>query len=161
MGKYKILWLMCAAVAFVQIALGVVIHYELPGWDERNAFGGMFGAVNTLFSGFAFCGVIYAIILQRKELELQREELKATREELSLHRGELARSSSAQVEQAELMYRAAKINATSTRLQIASTMYINQRDIPKGSLNGYGDTSYNSRDELRNAYKELLELSKY
>lgn len=42
----------------------------------------MFGPVNALFSGFAFCGVIVAILLQRQELTLQREELSHTREEI-------------------------------------------------------------------------------
>jgi hypothetical protein len=35
-----------------------------------------------LFSGLAFTGVIYAILLQRKELQLQRRELELTRDEL-------------------------------------------------------------------------------
>ena len=39
----------------------------------------MFGSVNALFSGLAFAGVIYAILLQREELGLQREELIKTR----------------------------------------------------------------------------------
>jgi len=42
----------------------------------------MFGAANALFSGLAFAGLIYAIWLQRLELQLQREELVATRAEL-------------------------------------------------------------------------------
>jgi hypothetical protein len=42
----------------------------------------MFGAANALFSGFAFAGVIFAILLQRRELALQREELRFTRVEL-------------------------------------------------------------------------------
>ena len=50
-------------------------------WTERGTFGDMFGAVNSLFSGLAFAGVIIAILLQRKELELQREELELTRGE--------------------------------------------------------------------------------
>ena len=50
-------------------------------WTERGTFGDMFGAVNALFSGLAFAGVIIAIFLQRKELEFQREELELTRGE--------------------------------------------------------------------------------
>jgi hypothetical protein len=42
----------------------------------------MFGAINALYSGLAFAGVIYAILLQRKELRLQRKELELTRNEL-------------------------------------------------------------------------------
>jgi len=55
--------------------------------DENNSllentalFGDSYGAINTLFSGLAFLGVIYAIILQQKELELTRKELRGARE---------------------------------------------------------------------------------
>ena len=50
--------------------------------QQRGQFGDMFGAVNALFAGLAFAGVIGAIILQRNELKLQREELKLTRNEM-------------------------------------------------------------------------------
>ena len=50
--------------------------------DARGQFGDKFGAVNALFSGFAFAGLIFTIYLQKKELALQREELTQTREEL-------------------------------------------------------------------------------
>ncbi|PKN35628.1 MAG: hypothetical protein CVU61_02060 [Deltaproteobacteria bacterium HGW-Deltaproteobacteria-19] len=61
----------------------------LEGWPQRGTFGDMFGAVNALFSGLAFAGVIYAIFLQRKELILQREELQLTRKELEGQKQEL------------------------------------------------------------------------
>lgn len=50
--------------------------------DKPNEFGDSAGAANGLFSAFAFAGVVYAIFLQKNELELQREELIQTREEL-------------------------------------------------------------------------------
>ncbi|WP_431510203.1 putative phage abortive infection protein [Variovorax sp. DAIF25] len=46
---------------------------------NRGSFGDMFGAVNALFSGFAFAGLILAIRLQSEELALQRRELADTR----------------------------------------------------------------------------------
>lgn len=61
-------WLICA---------------KIPGWDHRGQFGDLFGAVNALFSGLAFAGVAYALVLQRKELEMQREELEESRRDLS------------------------------------------------------------------------------
>lgn len=51
----------------------------------------MFGAVNALFSGFAFAALFYAIWLQRYELRLQRLELKATRSELRGQKQQLER----------------------------------------------------------------------
>ncbi len=50
-------------------------------FGNRGTFGDMFGAINALFSGLAFAGIIFTILLQRNELELQREELRETRQE--------------------------------------------------------------------------------
>jgi hypothetical protein len=50
------------------------IPNDNSGWQTRGLFGDMFGAVNALFSGLAFAGIIYAIVLQRKELSLQWQE---------------------------------------------------------------------------------------
>src|SRR5690606_1007550 len=44
--------------------------------------GDAFGAINALFSGLAFSGLIYAILLQKEELELQRQEVRDTRQEI-------------------------------------------------------------------------------
>ncbi|MCQ4053337.1 putative phage abortive infection protein [Aeromonas sp. SG16] len=48
---------------------------------EMGVFGDSFGALNTLFSAFAFIGIIASIFFQSQELELNREELKRTRAE--------------------------------------------------------------------------------
>lgn len=48
---------------------------------NRGTFGDMFGAVNAIFSGLAFAGLIYTILLQKEELELQRNEISETRRE--------------------------------------------------------------------------------
>lgn len=48
--------------------------------EARGTFGDKFGAVNSLFAGLAFAGIIFTILLQRKELQLQRDELSSTRE---------------------------------------------------------------------------------
>lgn len=50
--------------------------------EVRGQWGDSFGMINALFAGLALAGVIYAIILQREELQLQREELEKTREEI-------------------------------------------------------------------------------
>lgn len=60
---------------------GLISNFiEAPG--DRGVFGDMFGAVNSLFSGLAFAGLIYTILLQKNELGLQRQELELTRREL-------------------------------------------------------------------------------
>lgn len=54
--------------------------------DDRGTFGDMFGAVNALFSGLAFAGLIVTLLFQKEELGLQRNELTQTREELKNQR---------------------------------------------------------------------------
>lgn len=142
----KGLFILFAVVIFLQIILGCIIYGQLPGWTERGTFGDMFGAVNTLFSGLAFAGVIYAVFLQNQELALQREELNLTREEI-------AKAAIAQHQQAETMLVAAKINAVSTKIQSYSQLLAGHRRVPGGS-----NTS--ASDLLSEAYIELDELLK-
>ncbi len=72
------------AIGFIAVVvvIGILItnFYLVPKFflDDAGIFGDMFGGANALFSGLAFVGVIIAILLQSKELELQRKELKAT-----------------------------------------------------------------------------------
>ncbi|MFY8351844.1 hypothetical protein AAEU29_14995 [Pseudoalteromonas sp. SSM20] len=63
---------------------------------SRASNGDMFGPTNALFSGLAFAGLIYTIILQRHELALQRE---STDESIK----ELTRQANAQNEQLEAL----------------------------------------------------------
>ena len=64
--------------------IGVLAAWGLSWWlinknidcsTERGTFGDMFGAVNALFSGLAFAGLIATLLYQREELKLQRKEL--------------------------------------------------------------------------------------
>ena len=74
----------------ILLSVGVIGLFALSWWwlstigdpEKQGQFGDQFGAVNALFSGLAFAGLIFTIILQKKELALQREELTETREEL-------------------------------------------------------------------------------
>lgn len=74
----RLLWW---AVAGVVIAWALVWVLLLPH-PERGTIGDMFGVVNALFSGLAFTGIIYTVLLQSRELQLQRRELSLTRVEL-------------------------------------------------------------------------------
>ena len=56
--------------------------------DKRGTFGDMFGAVNALFSGLAFAGLIITLIMQHEELGLQRQEIAQTNKELEAQRKE-------------------------------------------------------------------------
>ena len=81
----KDLGLITTSVVALLLILGlwILTYYQLKDLDntKRGTFGDMFGALNALFSGLAFAGIILTILLQRKELKLQRQELQETREE--------------------------------------------------------------------------------
>lgn len=78
-------------ITTVLFAIGAKAHFN--DWKESGVFGDTFGALNAIFSGLAFAGVIVTILLQKTELEnqrielgLQREEMKETRKEFLLNR---------------------------------------------------------------------------
>jgi hypothetical protein len=56
-----------------------ILHRLFGASDNAGTFGDSFGAINALFSGLAFLGVIVAIILQRQELIEQRLEIRNSR----------------------------------------------------------------------------------
>lgn len=74
--------IMCIVVFFLFLISWFLIDYFIESKEERGTFGDKFGSINALFSGLAFAGLIYTIILQRKDLEMQREELELTRKEM-------------------------------------------------------------------------------
>lgn len=76
-----------AIVVVVLWALTFLLFFNNDS-GERGQFGDMFGAVNALFSGLAFAGLIITLILQKTELGLQRDELEQTRDELKNQRKE-------------------------------------------------------------------------
>lgn len=86
--KNNIVWLMFGGVVILFL-LNFSMVFFVDDKDLRGTFGDQFGAVNALFSGLAFTGLIYTIILQRRDLELQRHDLKLQRDELALTRQEM------------------------------------------------------------------------
>lgn len=113
--KYKLVVFAAIAILTLQIAIGYSVYKLLPDWQTRGQFGDVFGAVNALFSGLAFSGLIYAILLQREDLRLQRIELELTRKELT-------RSAAAQ-EQSEIALRA-QAESASTSARLAATSFL-------------------------------------
>lgn len=80
--NYTLLIIFSIIVIFLYTVSWYLIDIIIIDVNERGQFGDKFGAVNALFSGLAFAGLIFTIILQKKELALQREELTDTRKEL-------------------------------------------------------------------------------
>ena len=86
--------LLIAAIVLAWLASGFLLRWIFG--KDAGTVGDSFGAVSALFSGLAFFGVIYAILLQRQELELQRDEIRENRREME-------RSREALLEQARIM----------------------------------------------------------
>lgn len=85
-AKEPRIWGWIIALSTIVIGLWIVYPFAIWGLYEelahRGQFGDMYGAINALFAGLAFAGVIWAIFLQKNELELQRKELAYTRKEI-------------------------------------------------------------------------------
>lgn len=67
---------------------------------ERGTFGDMFGAVNALFSGLAFAGVVVAIVLQSQELRASRNAFISSENEQRKFYSEERRSNTRQATEA-------------------------------------------------------------
>lgn len=84
--KVKNIWSrLKGLIILLLVCLTVFIVLQILSWKyicKSNEFGDTAGWINGIFSAMAFAGVIYAIFMQRDELELQRQELADTREEL-------------------------------------------------------------------------------
>ena len=104
-------WKLATFVFLIMAAFFAISSWLLPDLAERGQFGDSFGAVNALFSGLAFAGLISALFLQRNELQLQREELRLTR-------NELAAQSAAQTAHAQVALKTAAINALAALLSL-------------------------------------------
>lgn len=63
------------------IGLWIATYFLLKGVEKRGTLGDMYGVTNALFSGLALGGIIFTILLQKKELGYQRDELRETRKE--------------------------------------------------------------------------------
>jgi hypothetical protein len=108
--------LIYASILGAWLATPIVVA-ALVGEEKSGPFGDTFGAINALFSGFAFAGVIVAILLQREELMLQREELSLTRAELRRTAEAQEQSGHTLGEQAQVMKVTAHLNGLSTLIQ--------------------------------------------
>ena len=68
-------------ITILIICLWLATYFILKDDKDRGTLGDMFGITNALFSGLALGGIIFTILLQKKELGYQRDELRETRKE--------------------------------------------------------------------------------
>lgn len=147
---------------FISLCI-IVVWWYLPQLSLLSSIPEIeYNALNTLFSGLAFAGVIFTVLLQKKELQLQREELSNTREELR-------RAADAQQKSEEAL----KIQAESMKIQ-ARILVIRQTldslEIYESSLKKTKDSVTAHRlctkrknsllEELNNLADEILNANK-
>ena len=75
-------WRLFAGILGVWLLVGFIPYLLWGDLNSAAEFANTFGFVNALFAALAFGGVIWAIRLQTRELELQRLEIEETRDEL-------------------------------------------------------------------------------
>lgn len=103
--RFKWFWRGAALVVTFWLFNAFIYPLWVPSLSSRASNGDAFGAVNALFSGLAFAGLIYTMIMQRQELEMQRKELAAQRKEMRESRGELEEQNRIQAEQVKIRKR--------------------------------------------------------
>lgn len=69
-------------LGFAGVLIGITWPIEEMSVAKAGVFGDSFGALNTLFSGLAFAGLVITLLMQRYELKLQREDIRETRREI-------------------------------------------------------------------------------
>jgi septal ring factor EnvC (AmiA/AmiB activator) len=118
-------------VVLIWAISGVAIYYLGKDWSERGTMGDMFGVINALFSGLAFAGLIFTIILQRQEITTNREEIEMNRKEL--HKSVRAQQKTQQAlqDQARQTHLTARVNAMSTVINYYNTQINNPNNPPE------------------------------
>lgn len=108
------------------------IKFDPTLWEYLSKEGDSFGTLNTLFSGFAFAGMMMTIIFQSIELKEQRIELKGQRKELEGQKIELE----IQNKTAELQrFDASFFNLLSGFRECRDRIYLNQKCIGSDAIN--------------------------
>lgn len=156
-GKH-IKWVFIGIVIFVFLSW-FACYWFLIEREDRGIFGDMFGSVSALFSGLAFAGVIYTILLQTQELKYQREDNEMTREQLKRSAKAQEESMKIYAQQADAAYWAAKLSGLNS-LFLASEKKIDElRRKPGMSLGRKKELEslIRKRDEYYARLAELVE----
>lgn len=93
-------WLAIGLVIVLYCISWILICRYFTDFQDRANFGDMFGAVNALFTGLAFAGVIITILLQKEELSRQSQEMQNSRVELQGQKIQLENQSKLLAQQA-------------------------------------------------------------
>lgn len=144
--KNKLNWggFVISAICIVIATFGywAVVSKYVEGLPSRGQFGDMFGGLTSLFTGLAFAGLIYTILIQRKELQYQREEI-------TLQRIEMTRFADAQEKSEEALSKQAKNLEMSIGINTINYILTNQNDISRWIRN-------NNKHELAPEFGQII-----
>tara|TARA_R110000787_G_scaffold286157_2_gene403491 strand:- start:7424 stop:7918 length:495 start_codon:yes stop_codon:yes gene_type:complete len=149
-SRVGLLTVLIILVVLIWVLSAVFIIYGLDNWSDRGTFGDLFGAVNGLFSGLAFAGLIYTIVLQKRDLQMQRDEIRMNRSELKKSAKAQVKSEKALTEQVEQMKITSKLNALNT--------IINYYNLQISSLNTSPEALIKFKEKRRDTIKEIDQL---
>jgi hypothetical protein len=77
--KFKTVLRGAFVIFVVWLSSAVGLWLSIDSLEERAQFGDMFGAVNSLFSGLALCGIAYSLILQSESNKFSEYQFRFTR----------------------------------------------------------------------------------
>ena len=150
------LLLISRAVFYLWVIAWGLILLAFSNWSQRGQFGDMFGAINSLFSGLAFAGIIFTIYLQREELALQRKELELTRSQLARSADAQEKSEKALERQVEALKKTARLNALNSIIEHYGIMISSTPNASKKQ-----DFENQRLEYIRDLEMELKTLSKF
>ena len=128
----------------------LLISVFIYGPTNRGVFGDMFGAVNSLFSGLAFAGLIITLLFQKEELKLQREELAETRNELKAQKLEFQEQNKTMKRQ---RFENTFFNMLSLQQEITNNLLL-QCKIFKEDIER--DVTYKGREAFKGIYEDAV-----
>lgn len=102
---YTLLYVLIGVVIILWVISWLSIQ-GFYGWsvdNNRGTFGDMFGAVNALFSGLAFAGLIFTIRLQRKDINIQLDDFRRQTKVLQAQSDEAKRTADQLEQQQNIM----------------------------------------------------------
>ena len=130
--KGYVIALLFSGVLALYLIAWYLIDLFIQNPQDQGVFGDKFDAINALFSGLAFAGLIITLILQKKELGLQRDELEQTREELKNQRLEFETQNKTLKQQ---QFESALYNMLQLQQQIVNDLAYDT------AVEGYSDTT--------------------
>lgn len=146
-SRFATLTFLIVIVIVIWLVSAILTLVFIDNWSDRGTFGDLFGAVNALFSGLAFAGLIYTIILQKRDLEMQRAEIQMNRAELKKSAAAQQKSEKALSQQVEQMKVTSRLNALNT--------IINYYNLQISSPNTSEENLIKFKEKRREAIKEI------